>query len=100
MQQIISQTELIPSFPDDLEALIADLECELLMSVTPEQFQVVQRLVRANRLLVEADSLLAKAKPAPLPSREALSSLIAALDREPRHISEARAARTNGAVAN
>lgn len=48
----------IPRFSDDLEAIIADLECELLASLTPEQFSAVQTLVEATRLLTEAQAAL------------------------------------------
>jgi hypothetical protein len=52
------QFQDVPSFPDDLEATIADIECRLLETLTPQQFSLVEQLVEASRLLVEADLTL------------------------------------------
>jgi hypothetical protein len=52
------QLREIPSFTDDLEVIIANIECRLLESLTPRQFEMVQHLVEATRLLTEADLTL------------------------------------------
>jgi hypothetical protein len=52
------QLREIPSFPDDLEVVIANIECRLLESLTPRQFEMVQHLVEATRLLTEAELTL------------------------------------------
>jgi len=44
----------IVSFLDRLEETFANLECELLDSLSPSQFATVQRLVEAGRLMTEA----------------------------------------------
>ena len=68
-QSITTQYEEIPSFPDDLELVISNIECRLLESLTPEQFELVQHLVEASKMLTEAEltlgqSLLAERKSA------------------------------------
>jgi hypothetical protein len=45
----------VRSFTDDLEVIIANIECRLLESLTPRQFEMVQHLVEASRLLTEAE---------------------------------------------
>lgn len=52
------QLQEVPSFPDDLELIIANIECRLLESLTPRQFEMVQHLVEATRLLTEAELTL------------------------------------------
>ena len=54
------QYQDIPSFPDDLEVIIANIECRLLESLTPEQFVMVQHLVEASQLLTEAEITLGR----------------------------------------
>jgi hypothetical protein len=63
------QLQEVPSFPDDLELVIANIECRLLESLTPRQFEMVQHLIEATRLLTEAEltlgqSILAERKSA------------------------------------
>lgn len=58
------------SFPDDLEAIVATIECRLLDSLTPKQFEMVQHLVEANRLLVEAELTLGSEILAATPERK------------------------------
>jgi hypothetical protein len=64
MQNISQQTTAtkqlqdVPSFPDDLEAIIANIECRLLETLTPQQFSLVEHLVEATRLLTEAELTL------------------------------------------
>ena len=53
-----TQYQEIPSFPDDLELIIANIECRLLESLTPRQFEMVQHLVEATRMLTEAELTL------------------------------------------
>ena len=53
-----TQYQEIPSFPDDLEVIIANIECRLLDSLTPRQFMMVQDLVEATRMLTEAELTL------------------------------------------
>ena len=48
----------IPSFPDDLHVIIANIECRLLETLTPKQFEMVQHLMEAMRLLTEAELTL------------------------------------------
>jgi hypothetical protein len=57
-QPTIVQYQDIPSFPDDLELIIANIECRLLESLTPRQFEMVQHLVEAARMLTEAELTL------------------------------------------
>jgi hypothetical protein len=52
------QFQDVPSFPDDLEAIIANIECRLLETLTPQQFALVEHLVEASRLLTEAELTL------------------------------------------
>jgi hypothetical protein len=52
------QYQDIPSFPDDLELIIANIECRLLESLTPQQFEMVQHLMEATRMLTEAELTL------------------------------------------
>jgi len=68
-QPAATQLQEVPSFPDDLELIIANVECRLLESLTPHQFELVQHLVEATRALTEAEltlgqSLLAERKSA------------------------------------
>ena len=53
-----TQYQEIPSFPDDLELIIANMECRLLESLTPRQFEMVQHLMEATRMLTEAELTL------------------------------------------
>ena len=53
-----SQHQDIASFPDELEVIIANIECRLLESLTPQQFTMVQHLMEATRLLTEAELTL------------------------------------------
>ena len=50
----------IPNFPDELELIVANIECRLLETLTPQQFTMVQHLMEATRLLTEAELTLAK----------------------------------------
>lgn len=52
-QQSAPQLQDIPSFPDQLEVIISNIECRLLETLTPDQFAMVQRLIEANQLLTE-----------------------------------------------
>jgi hypothetical protein len=58
----IMQLQDVPSFPDDLEAIIATIECRLLETLTPRQFSLVEHLVEATRLLTEAELTLAQCR--------------------------------------
>jgi hypothetical protein len=51
------------SFPDDLEAIVANIECRLLETLTPQEFLLVEHLVEATRLLTEAELTLAQCLP-------------------------------------
>ena len=53
-----TQYQDIPSFPDDLEVIIANIECRLLETLTPQQFSMVQDLMEATRLLTETELTL------------------------------------------
>ena len=53
-----TQYQEIPSFPDDLEVIIANIECRLLDALTPQQFKMVQDLMEATRMLTEAELTL------------------------------------------
>jgi hypothetical protein len=53
-----TQYQEIPSFPDDLEVIIANIECRLLDTLTPQQFMMVQDLMEATRMLTEAELTL------------------------------------------
>jgi hypothetical protein len=57
-QQAQPQFQEISSFPDDLEVIIANIECRLLESLTPRQFTMVQHLMEATRMLTEAELTL------------------------------------------
>lgn len=57
-QPAVAQYQEVPSFPDDLEMIIANIECRLLETLTPTQFEMVQRLVEATRMLTEAELTL------------------------------------------
>ena len=57
-QPVATQYQEIPSFPDDLEVIIANIECRLLETLTPGQFEMVQHLVEATRMLTEAELTL------------------------------------------
>lgn len=59
-QPATTQYQEIPSFPDDLELIIANIECRLLESLTPRQFEMVQHLVEATRMLTEAELTLGR----------------------------------------
>jgi len=52
------QFQDIPSFPDELEVIISNIECRLLESLTPKQFEMVQHLMEATRLLTESELTL------------------------------------------
>ena len=49
-----------PSFPDELEVIIANIECRLLETLTPQQFEMVQHLMEATRMLTEAELTLGR----------------------------------------
>jgi len=55
-----TQYQEIPSFPDDLELIISNIECRLLESLTPRQFEMVQHLMEATRMLTEAELTLGR----------------------------------------
>ena len=57
-QAATTQYQEIPSFPDDLEVIIANIECRLLDTLTPQQFEMVQHLMEATRMLTEAELTL------------------------------------------
>ena len=57
-QPTIVQYQEVPSFPDQLELIISNIECRLLESLTPRQFEMVQHLVEASRMLTEAELTL------------------------------------------
>jgi hypothetical protein len=57
-QPASTQYQDIPSFPDDLEVIIANIECRLLDTLTPQQFMMVQDLMEATRMLTEAELTL------------------------------------------
>jgi hypothetical protein len=59
-QPSTTQYQEIPSFPDDLELIIANIECRLLESLTPRQFEMVQHLMEATRMLTEAELTLGR----------------------------------------
>ena len=59
-QAATTQYQEIPSFPDDLELIIANIECRLLESLTPRQFEMVQHLMEATRMLTEAELTLGR----------------------------------------
>ncbi len=54
----LADTTEIVSFVDELEELFASLQCDLLDSLSPEQFAKVQRLVEAGQVLTEAQCML------------------------------------------
>lgn len=56
-QPTAQQYQDFPAFSDQLEAVISDLECQLLATLAPDQFVLVQRLVEANLLLAECERL-------------------------------------------
>ena len=62
-QAAAQQYREIPSFPDDLELIVANIECRLLETLTPQQFTMVQHLMEATRLLTEAELTLGQAAP-------------------------------------
>ena len=55
--ELAGTTEIV-SFVDELEELFASLQCELLDSLSPQQFAMVQRLVEAGQVLTEAQCTL------------------------------------------
>ena len=57
-QPATQQFQDIPSFPDELEVIIANIECRLLETLTPQQFMMVQDLMEATRMLTEAELTL------------------------------------------
>lgn len=56
-----TQYQDIPSFPDQLEVIIANIECRLLETLTPQQFMMVQDLMEATRMLTETELTLGQA---------------------------------------
>jgi hypothetical protein len=50
-----------PGFPDELESIIANIECRLMESLTPQQVEMVQHLMEATRMLTEAEVTLDQA---------------------------------------
>ena len=60
-QPVTTQYQEVPSFPDDLEMIIASIECRLLETLTPCQFEMVQHLMEATRMLTEAELTLRQA---------------------------------------
>lgn len=59
-QPATTQYQEIPSFPDDLELIISNIECRLLESLTPSQFEMAQHLTEATRMLTEAELTLGR----------------------------------------
>ena len=57
-QPATPQYREIPNFPDDLELIVANIECRLLETLTPQQFTMVQHLMEATRLLTKAELTL------------------------------------------
>ena len=49
---------IVPRILDDLEVAVVELECSLLETLTPAQFEQVQELVRATRILTTARCVL------------------------------------------
>ena len=49
---------LVPLIFDDLEASVVELECSLLEALTPAQFERVQALIQATRVLTAANCVL------------------------------------------
>lgn len=54
-QQSAPQFQDFPSFPDQLEVIVSNIECRLLETLTPDQFAMVQHLIEATQLLSELD---------------------------------------------
>ena len=54
----LTATHEIVNFVDEVEELYASLQCELLDTLTPEQFAKVQRLVEAGQVMTEAQCML------------------------------------------
>ena len=54
----LAETSNIVNFVDELEELYASLHCQLLDSLTPQQFAKVQRLVEVSRVMTEAQCML------------------------------------------
>jgi hypothetical protein len=54
----LANTTDITNFVDELEELFASLQCELLDSLSPQQFAKVQRLVEAGQVMTEAQCML------------------------------------------
>jgi len=69
-QPVVPQPQEIPSFPDDLEVIVATIECRLLEALTPQQFTLVQHLVEASKLLTEAELTLGRDIIAATPARK------------------------------
>ena len=59
-QPVTTQFQEIPSFPDQVELIISNIECRLLQTLTPQQFELVQHLMEATRLLTEAELTLGR----------------------------------------
>jgi hypothetical protein len=49
----------VPQFLSDVELAMLDIECSLLDTLTPAQFESVQELVQATRILTAARCVLA-----------------------------------------
>ena len=57
-QPLTAPYQEFPGFPDELEVIIANIECRLLETLTPRQFEMVQHLMEATRMLTEAEVTL------------------------------------------
>ena len=57
-QQTPVQYQELPNVADQLEAIVASIECRLMEALTPQQFEMVQDLMEATRLLTEAELVL------------------------------------------
>ena len=66
---------IVPRILDDLEVSVVELECSLLDTLTPTQFERVQELVQVSQLLTTARCVLGEQERRELERRE--------LDRQP-----------------
>ena len=53
---------IVPPIVNDLEVAVVELECSLLDTLTPAQFERVQELVQATRILTTARCVLGEAE--------------------------------------
>ncbi len=75
---------IVPQIVNDLEVLVTELECWLLDALTPAQFERVQELIQATRIVTTARCVLGEQE------RRELEARTTNCGWRPRHLARRR----------